>query len=90
MKLKKTYGSKYFDKAKNKGKKLETNILIDDLPTDYNGYLINYTFKSGILISECLNDNSFKDERKKYIQHLESCLDEVFHLLGFRMDLNGS
>jgi hypothetical protein len=44
---------------------LETNILIDDLPTDYNGYLINYTFKSGILISECLNDNSFKDEREK-------------------------
>ena len=44
---------------------METNILIDDLPTDYNGYLINYTFKSGILISECLNDNSFKDEREK-------------------------
>ena len=44
---------------------METNILIDDLPTDYNGYLINYTFKSGILISECLNDNNFKDEREK-------------------------
>ena len=44
---------------------METNILIDDLPTDYNGYLINYTFKSGILISECLNDKNFKDEREK-------------------------
>ena len=34
------------------------NILIDDLPTDYQGYLFNYSFRSGILISECLSDES--------------------------------
>lgn len=37
-----------------------SNILIDKLPTQYKGYLINYHFKSGILLSECLSDNSFK------------------------------
>lgn len=39
--------------------------MIDDLPTEYEGYLINYTFKAGILISECLNDTNFKNEQEK-------------------------
>lgn len=37
------------------------NILIDELPQDYKGYLINYGFRSGILISECLADDNFED-----------------------------
>lgn len=41
------------------------NILIDDLPTDYCGYLINYTFKSGILISQCLIDESIGNESER-------------------------
>lgn len=44
---------------------MEINVLLDDLPTEFEGYLINYTFRSGILISECLNDSSFKNEREK-------------------------
>ena len=59
---------------------METNILIDDLPTDYNGYLINYTFKSGILISECLNDKNFKDEREKVYTALRILFGPFFPL----------
>lgn len=33
------------------------NILVDILPTEYEGYLINYQYYNGILISECLKDN---------------------------------
>lgn len=36
-----------------------SNILIDKLPKQYNGYLINYDFRAGILLSECLSDKSF-------------------------------
>lgn len=42
-----------------------SNILIDELPKQYEGYLINYHFKSGILLSECLADNSFKDTEEQ-------------------------
>lgn len=44
---------------------MDVNILVDDLPTEYNGYLINYTFKSGILISECLNDKELKNDTER-------------------------
>ena len=37
------------------------NIIIDDLPYEYEGYLINYNFRTGILISECLIDGEFED-----------------------------
>lgn len=40
------------------------NILLDDLPTEYEGYLINYTFRAGILISECLNDENISEAIK--------------------------
>lgn len=42
-----------------------SNILIDELPHDYEGYLINYHFKSGILLSECLSDKTFKDPEEQ-------------------------
>ena len=32
------------------------NVLTDGLPTEYEGYLINYQYYNGILISQCLND----------------------------------
>lgn len=41
------------------------NILVDDLPTDYCGYLINYHFRTGILLSECLTDTSFKNTEEQ-------------------------
>lgn len=42
-----------------------SNILIDPLPTQYKGYLINYNFKSGILLSECLSDSSFSNTEEQ-------------------------
>lgn len=44
---------------------MDVNILIDDLPTEFHGYLINYTFRSGILISECLNDKEIKNDTER-------------------------
>ncbi len=49
------------------------NILIDDLPTDFDGYLINFSFKSGILIAESLSDRSIGDERTRLLVALR-CL----------------
>lgn len=33
------------------------NILVDGLPKEYEGYLINYQYYNGILINDCLNDD---------------------------------
>lgn len=49
------------------------NILLDDLPTDYNGYLINYSFRSGILVAESLSDDSIQDEKARVLLALR-CL----------------
>ncbi len=49
------------------------NILIDDLPTEFDGYLINYSFRSGILIAESLSDTSVGDERTRILVALR-CL----------------
>lgn len=38
------------------------NIIIDELPIEYEGYLINYSFRTGILISECLIDGDFDED----------------------------
>lgn len=40
------------------------NILIDGLPKEYEGYLINYQYYNGILINNCLNDDEclFSDD----------------------------
>lgn len=39
------------------------NILLDILPKEYEGYLINYSFRTGILISQALSDiETFKDD----------------------------
>lgn len=32
------------------------NILIDGLPTEYEGYLINYQYYNGIIIDQCLKN----------------------------------
>ena len=41
------------------------NILIDALPYEYEGYLINPGFQTGILIDQCLSDKSFIDNRQQ-------------------------
>lgn len=42
------------------------NILIDDLPTEYEGYLINYQYYNGILIDRCLKDKEKLFESDDY------------------------
>lgn len=58
------------------------NVLLDKLPRDYEGYLINTEFYTGILISECLADSSMP---------LEKRLSEALHMLygnGVPQDMN--
>ena len=64
------------------------NILLDVLPKEYEGYLINYSFRTGILISQALGDTeTFKDDLLLLI---------FYTVKGFRrlksplMGLNGS
>lgn len=42
------------------------NILLDPLPQDWNGYPIDTDFQTGILISQCLEDQSLNDREKFY------------------------
>lgn len=43
------------------------NILLDPLPKDWNGYPIDTDFQTGIMISQCLSDDSLSDLEKFYI-----------------------
>lgn len=38
------------------------NIILDSLPTDYNGYLIRTDFRIYLQIAECLSDNELTNE----------------------------
>lgn len=47
------------------------NILLDVLPKEYEGYLINYSFRTGILISQALSDtDTFKDDDNGRMERL--------------------
>ena len=43
------------------------NILLDPLPKDWNGYPIDTDFQTGIMISQCLTDDSLSDLEKFYV-----------------------
>lgn len=43
------------------------NILLDPLPKDWNGYPIDTDFQIGIIISQCLTDDSLSDLEKFYV-----------------------
>lgn len=43
------------------------NILLDPLPKDWNGYPIDTDYQTGIMISQCLADESLSDVEKFYI-----------------------
>nr|DAJ42831.1 MAG TPA: hypothetical protein [Caudoviricetes sp.] len=43
------------------------NILLDPLPKDWNGYPIDTDFQIGIMISQCLTDDSLSDLEKFYV-----------------------
>lgn len=40
------------------------NMLLDRLPTDYNGYLIRTSFRIGMQICMCLKDDNYTEEEK--------------------------
>lgn len=55
------------------------NILLDVLPKDYNGYLINYSFRTGILISQALSDTeTFKDDDEGRMERLFTSFNLLF------------
>lgn len=43
------------------------NILLDDLPEEWNGYKVNTDLAIGIQLSQCLTDDSMSEEEKLYI-----------------------
>lgn len=42
------------------------NIMLDPLPEDWNGYPIDWDFRTGIQITQCLSDNALSDMEKRY------------------------
>lgn len=40
------------------------NVLLDPLPTDWRGYPIDTDFQTGIMISQCLADESLNEQEK--------------------------
>ncbi len=56
----------------------EFNILIDPLPKSYEGYLINWQFWNGILISECLSSGDFSDDENGQVEKIYTTLNLLF------------
>lgn len=48
------------------------NVLVDGLPKEYEGYLINYQYYNGILINDCLNDEEvlFSDDNEGKLEKI--------------------
>jgi len=40
------------------------NVLLDKLPTEWNGYPIDSDFQTGILINQCLNDSDLNEKEQ--------------------------
>lgn len=53
------------------------NMIIDSLPKSYEGYLINWQFWNGILISDCLSSDDFTNDDNGQIERM--CI--AFNLL---------
>lgn len=53
------------------------NMIIDPLPKNYEGYLINWQFYTGILISDCLSSDDFTNDDNGQIEQM--CI--AFNLL---------
>ena len=68
------------------------NILLDVLPKEYEGYLINYSFRTGILISQALGDTeTFKDDDDGRMERLFTAFNLLYGkgLPPFEIALNG-
>lgn len=42
------------------------NVLLDPLPEEWNGYLIDTDFQTGIMINQCLNDDTLSESEQFY------------------------
>lgn len=42
------------------------NVLLDPLPTEWNGYPIDYDYRTGVLISQCLQDPALTRREQIY------------------------
>lgn len=56
------------------------NVLIDELPTEYEGYLINWRYYNGILIDQCLKDREqlFDDDDYGRYEKISTALTILF------------
>lgn len=54
------------------------NMLIDPLPKSYEGYLINWQFYNGILISDCLSSDDFPDDENGKAQKIYTASTLLF------------
>lgn len=56
------------------------NILIDGLPTEYEGYLINYQYYNGIIIDQCLKnkDGLFPDDESGNIEKIFTAFNLLY------------
>lgn len=43
------------------------NVLLDELPSEWNGYPIDTDFQTGIMIMQCLSDVDLKKEERIYV-----------------------
>lgn len=42
------------------------NVLLDELPEEWNGYPIDTDFQTGIMINQCLNDDSLSEREQMF------------------------
>jgi hypothetical protein len=56
----------------------EFNILVDPLPREFEGYLIRWQFYNGILISDCLSSDDFKNDENGQIERVYTALNILF------------
>ena len=56
------------------------NILVDMLPRDYEGYLINYQYFTGILLIECLKDREkiFENNRNGNLEKIYTAFNILY------------
>lgn len=54
------------------------NMIIDPLPKSYEGYLINWQFYNGILISDCLSSDDFTNDENGDIERMYMALTLLY------------
>lgn len=43
------------------------NVLLEDMPEEYEGYKIDSSFRTGILMSQCLSDTELTEREQRFV-----------------------